>query len=164
MSKKRILSVLFICTFAALLPVSSALAQASTLPVSGKLVHGTLTLNGGEEIQFTVLEGAMFSVRDQDSGLFVGFTPIIEDEATQRVNFTVFEIEEVGPGLQKLNRVENLVAAKALGSTSPSLLPYSELKLRGITDSGLSKAEIEKMREELRVKPNLGPTDEPTNG
>jgi len=161
MQPKRFFPHILVLAFIALLPASQVLAQAYTLPTSSKLVHGTLTLSDGQKVEFTVLEGAMFTIRDEESDFFLGFTPTIEDEAEERVSFEIFEIQEMGPDLQTLKEVDDVLVLKTFEVGSPWMPAYSQLTVRGISDSGLNDVEIEQLREDLRIQLKLSPSSKP---
>jgi len=81
------LSVLLWITLA-----SVATAQVFSVPVSDKVLDGRIGLQGFEA-SFSVREGAMVTIKREDSGIWIGIVPII-DKTEERVNVTSFEISE----------------------------------------------------------------------
>lgn len=133
----------------ALVMVAGAGAEAFSVPVSNYLVKGQLEMTDGEVIQFAVLDGAMLKVRNPDEGYFVGLTPVINEvDGEPLVSFTVFEIEERGPGLHALR--ESGAFETRLGEKSAMLAPfYADVSLLGIEKSNLSQSDVDKMRRNL---------------
>jgi hypothetical protein len=78
--------------------------NVSTVPISNRLIQGEIRIPGGEVVKFTTQEGGLVSVQGED-GIFFGVAGEILDVETGHVRFTVFEIEEHGPGLHGLKEV-----------------------------------------------------------
>lgn len=139
----------------ALLQLSSpsAFSQAFSVPVSNILVGGEVTvpgLEGEERIEFSVLEGAMLSVKSCESESFVGLTPLILDAGKGHVRFVLFEIEELGEGNQAARESDSIeLMAGATGSLSMPGLGYIEIRVTEIRESTLSPDDLETYRQEM---------------
>lgn len=121
-------------------------AEAFTLPVSNQLIEGKIELQDGEVINFKVLDGAMVKVKNDDEGLYLGFTPQKLDG--ERVSFTVFEITEHGEGLEGMSQVgafETSLGEKA----SFSGRGYFGIEVTGFAKSTRKMQEIDAFRQQV---------------
>ncbi len=104
-SMKYLLSVL--CVSLVGICQAAERLNVSALPISNRLIQGEMVLANGEALKFTVLEGKLLTVQGPEVGSFALSGEILSEEPAQ-VRFTVFEIQEFGPGRQGLKQVEQI--------------------------------------------------------
>lgn len=130
--------------------------EVFSVPTSNKLIEGELTLDGsGEVVKFAVLEGAMLTVRDSETGLYHGFTPHIVDDEALMVTFTAFEILEHGPGLHQLRELETVEASGGLKALVPQA-GYSQIEVKAVTTSLMTDVELKTLRSDLFNRTRIG--------
>ncbi len=137
------------------LMASSLFAKVHSIPSSTRLVQGKVTLANGELVKFAVLEGAMLTVMDTESGYYYGFTPSITDEADLAVNVTSFNIEKRGRDLHILRQAGSIETFSGLKAALPQD-SNATIEITGIIESGLSQSEFEALRNSLAVPAKIG--------
>jgi hypothetical protein len=92
------------------------LSQVFSAPISDKVVDARLTLEG-KEVSFSLLEGSIATIRDEDNGESFGLLPSI-DLGAQKIRFGLFSIERTKPsGERRISEVGRLELQ--IGSAAP---------------------------------------------
>jgi hypothetical protein len=116
------------------------------LPISNRTIHGEILLGNGQTLKFTSLEGSLVTVQGPEVGSLAVAGEIV-DEASTHVRFTVFEIQDFGPGLQGLRQLEQVdvldKSPAATGQAGFQTITASRID----TSSKVSQADVAVFRE-----------------
>lgn len=92
-------------------------AEVFAVPISDKVIRGRIELSEGQVAHFSVREGSMLTVRNEESGYWYGFVPEMAQGGRQ-VKFTPFEITPQNIGSERIDQLIGLEFESLFGEVS----------------------------------------------
>lgn len=117
-----------------------------SVPLSSRIIEGEISRDGGKVVKFGVLEGGLLTFGSTD-GPSLAISGEILDEGRREVRFSIFEIEQFGPGLDGLKRIGDLEVRDGAPEASPAAKTFQVLVSAIGASPAFSEADFQAFRQ-----------------